>query len=161
MRLSVATKVFLGFVAVLICSAAVSAYGVARLHRIGEGLSLLSRPYMPLARAVSTLDAFHKQRVRNTDNLLDATDPKARSSFIALDRTYMARSVGESLASAQQLVAGAQRTATDRDVLDRLAVRLDDIAADIAKEQTAAEAVIARLERTGRGPDAALEDAIT
>jgi len=161
MRLSVATKVFLGFVAVLICSAAVSAYGVARLHRIGEGLSLLSRPYMPLARAVSTLDAFHKLRVRNTDNLLDATDPKARSSFIASDRTYMARSVGESLASAQQLVAGAQRTATDRDVLDRIAVRLDDIAADIAKEQTAADAVTARLEKTPRGPDAALEDAIT
>src|SRR5467141_3027417 len=135
MRLSVATKVFLGFVAVLICSAAVSAYGVARLHRIGEGLSLLSRPYMPLARAVSTLDAFHKLRVRNTDNLLDATDPKARSSFIASDRTYMARSVGESLASAQQLVAGAQ--------------------------QTAADAVTARLEKTPRGPDAALEDAIT
>ena len=161
MRLSIATKVFLGFVAVLICSAAVSAYGVARLHRIGEGLSLLSRPYMPLARAVSTLDAFHKLRVRNTDNLLDATDPKARSSFIASDRTYMARSVGESLASAQQLVAGAQRTATDRDVLDRIAVRLDDIAADIAKEQTAADAVTARLEKTPRGPDAALEDGIT
>src|SRR5947208_1747596 len=104
MRLSIATKVFLGFVAVLVCSAAVSAYGVARLHRIGEGLSLLSRPYMPLARAVSTLEAFHKERVRNTDYMLDASDLKARSNFIALDRTYLARAVGERLASAQQLV---------------------------------------------------------
>src|SRR5438270_206189 len=161
MRLSIATKVFLGFVAVLVCSAAVSAYGVARLHRIGEGLSLLSRPYMPLARAVSTLEAFHKERVRNTDYLLDASDPKARSNFIALDRTYLARAVGERLASAQQLVAGAQRTATDRDVLDRIAVRLDDVAASIADEQKAADVVTARLERTARGPDPALEDAIT
>jgi two-component system NtrC family sensor kinase len=158
MRLSVATKVFLGFVAVLVCSAAVSAYGVARLHRIGEGLSLLSRPYTPLARAVSTLEAFHKERVRNTDYLLDAADPKTRSNFIALDRNQ-ARVVGERLAFAQQLVAGAQRTATDRDILDRIAVRLDDIAADVAKEQTAAEAVISRLEKAARGPDA--EDAIT
>src|SRR5438309_44121 len=113
MRLSIATKVFLGFVAVLVCSAAVSAYGVARLHRIGEGLSLLSRPYMPLARAVSTLEAFHKERVRNTDYMLDASDPKARSNFIALDRTYLARAVGERLASAQQpirtLTEAAQR----------------------------------------------------
>src|SRR5438067_4307969 len=161
MRLSIATKVFLGFVAVLVCSAAVSAYGVARLHRIGEGLSLLSRPYMPLARAVSTLEAFHKERVRNTDYLLDASDPKARSNFIALDRTYLARAVGERLASAQQLVAGAQRTATDRDVLDRIAVRLDDVAASVADEQKAADAVTVRLERAARGPDAALEDAIT
>src|SRR5207248_8197679 len=135
MRLSIATKVFLGFVAVLVCSAAVSAYGVARLHRIGEGLSLLSRPYMPLARAVSTLEAFHKERVRNTDYLLDASDPQTRSNLIALDRTYQARVVGERLASAQQLVADAQRTATDRDVLDRIAVRLDDVAASIADEQ--------------------------
>ena len=71
MRLSIATKVFLGFVAVLVCSAAVSAYGVARLQRIGQGLSLLSRPYMPLTRAVSTLEAFQKERERNTDRLLD------------------------------------------------------------------------------------------
>src|SRR5438105_2396187 len=161
MRLSIATKVFLGFVAVLVCSAAVSAYGVARLHRIGEGLSLLSRPYMPLARAVSTLEAFHKERVRNTDYMLDASDPKARSNFIALDRTYLARAVGELLASAQQLVAGAQRTASDRDVLDRIAVRLDDVAASVADEQKAADMVTARLERAGRGPDPALEDAIT
>src|SRR6266446_7033960 len=119
MRLSIATKVFLGFVAVLVCSAALSAYGVARLHRIGEGLSLLSRPYMPLARAV-----------------------------------------GERLASAQQLVASAQRTATDRDVLDRIAVGLDDVAASVADEHKAADAVTARLERAARGPDAALEDAI-
>src|SRR5256886_384963 len=161
MRLPIATKVSVGFVAVLVCSAAVSAYGVARLHRIGEGLSLLSRPYMPLARAVSTLEAFHKERVRNTDYMLDASDPKARSNFIALDRTYLARAVGERLASAQQLVAGAQRTASDRDVLDRIAVRLDDVAASVADEQKAADMVTARLERAGRGPDPALEDAIT
>ena len=55
MRLSIASKVFLGFVAVLICSASVSLYGIVRLQRIGRGLSLLSRPYMPLTRAVSTL----------------------------------------------------------------------------------------------------------
>src|SRR5256884_809838 len=160
MRLSIATKVFLGFGGVWVCSAAVSGSGFAGLHRTGEGLSLLSRPYMPLARAVSTLEAFHKERVRNTDYMLDASDPKARSNFVALDRTYLARAVGERLASAQQLVASAQRTATDRDVLDGIAVRLDDVAASVADEQRAAETVTARLEKGARGPDAALEDAI-
>ena len=116
---------------------------------------------MPLARAVSTLEAFHKERVRNTDYLLDASDQKSRSNLVAIDRTYLARVVGERLASAQQLVAGAQRTATDRDVLDRIAVRLDDVAASIADEQKAADVLTARLERAARGPDPALEDAIT
>src|SRR5438445_270737 len=149
MRLSVATKVFLGFVAVLICSAAVSAYGVARLHRIGEGLSLLSRPYMPLARAVSTLDAFHKLRVRNTDNLLDTTDPKARSSFIASDRTYMARSVGESLAAAQRLGRGSpESVAVPEEGGDELAV--------LAREFNAMAQRLAARERELRAQGEAL-----
>ena len=84
MRLSIATKVFLGFVAVLACSAAVSVYGIVRLQRIGRGLSLLSRPYMPLTRAVSTLEAFQKERERSTDRLLDEQDPKARANLIPL-----------------------------------------------------------------------------
>src|SRR5947207_13871596 len=113
MRLSIATKVFLGFVAVLVCSALVSGYGIVRLQRIGRGLSLLSRPYMPLTRAVSTLEAFQKERERSTDRLLDEQNPKTRASLIALDRTYFARAVGERLAFAQQL--GATAGAGERD----------------------------------------------
>ena len=104
MRLSIATKVFLGFVAVLVCSAAVSGYGIVRLQRIGRGLSLLARPYMPLTRAISTLEAFQKERERSTDRLLEETDPRTRANLISLDRTYFARVVGERLTFAQQLV---------------------------------------------------------
>ncbi|HYY52600.1 MAG TPA: ATP-binding protein [Myxococcales bacterium] len=160
MRLSIATKVFLGFVAVLACSAAVSAYGVARLRRIGQGLSLLSRPYMPLTRAVSTLEAFHKERVRNTDRLLDEGNPRARAGFIALDRTYFARVVGERLTYAQQLVGGAQQTASERDALDRIAARLAAVSARVAEEEKAAATLTARLEKGGPA-DATLEDAVT
>ena len=155
MRLSIATKVFLGFVAVLVCSAAVSAYGVARLQRIGRGLSLLSRPYMPLTRAVSTLEAFQKERARSTDRLLDESDPKARANLIALDRTYFARVVGERLAFAQQLVTGALQTTTDREPLDGIAARLSTVAARVADEEKAAAALTARLEKI---PHAASED---
>src|SRR2546428_10422732 len=91
--------------------------------------------------------------------MLDASDPKGGSNFIALDRTYLARVVSERLASAQQLVADAQRTASDRDVLDRIAVRLDDVAASVADEQRAAETVTARPEEGARGPEAPPRDA--
>jgi len=162
MRLSIATKVFLGFVAVLVCSAAVSAYGVARLQRIGRGLSLLSRPYMPLTRAVSTLEAFHKERERSMDSLLDQSDPKMRANLIELDRTYFARVVGERLAFAQQLVAAAQQTATDRDALDRIAARLYAVAARVTDEEKAAAALTMRLPtvRGAASEEASLADAI-
>ena len=146
MRLSIATKVFLGFVAVLACSAAVSAYGVAQLQRIGRGLSLLSRPYMPMTRAVSSLEAFHKLREQSTDRLLDEPDPKVRANLVALDRTYFARVMGERVAFAQQLLAGAQEAAADRATLDRIGARLATVAARVADEEKAASAVTARLE---------------
>jgi signal transduction histidine kinase len=162
MRLSIASKVVLGFVAVLVCSAAVSAYGVARLQRIGRGLSLLSRPYMPLTRAVSTLEAFQKERERSMDNVLDQSDPKERAKLIELDRTYFARVVGERLAYAQQLLAAAQQTATDRDALDRIAARLSAVAARVTDEEKAAAALTARLAtlRGAASEEASLADSI-
>jgi len=162
MRLSIASKVFLGFVAVLVCSAAVSAYGVARLQRIGRGLSLLSRPYMPLTRAVSTLEAFQKERERSMDNVLDQADPKERAKLIELDRTYFAWVVGERLAYAQQLLAAAQQTATDRDALDRIAARLSAVAARVTDEEKAAAALTARLAtlRGAASEEASLADTI-
>jgi signal transduction histidine kinase len=151
MRLSIATKVFLGFVAVLLCSAAVSAFGIARLHRIGERLSLLSRPYMPLARAISSLEAIHKERERSIDWLLNETDPEKRKQWISLDRTLLASVVREQLASAQQLVATAQETAVDRDELDRFAARLSSgVGAQVAEEEKAVAELIARLPQTRR-----------
>ncbi|HUJ26698.1 MAG TPA: ATP-binding protein [Myxococcales bacterium] len=148
MRLSIATKVFLGFVAVLICSAAVSGYGIVRLRRIGRGLSLLSRPYMPLTRAVSTLEAFQKERERSTDRLLEEQDPKARANLLALDQTYFARVVGERLQYAQQLVSSGEQ----REEIDRIAVRLQAVGARIAEEEKMAAAVNRELSRGA--PDA-------
>ena len=162
MRLSIATKVFLGFVAVLACSAAVSGYGIVRLQRIGRGLSLLSRPYMPLTRAVSTLEAFQKERERSTDRLLEEPDARARGNLIALDRTYFARVVGERLAFAQALVASARETAAERDALDRIGARLSAVSARIADEEKAAAVLTAQLEKVQRAPseDPALADPI-
>ena len=148
MRLSIATKVFLGFVAVLICSAAVSGYGIVRLRRIGRGLSLLSRPYMPLTRAVSTLEAFQKERERSTDRLLEEQDPRARANLITLDQTYFARVVGERLAFAQQLVSSAEHG----EELDRIAMRLSAVGERIADEEKMAAALNKALARGA--PDA-------
>jgi signal transduction histidine kinase len=154
--------VFLGFVAVLACSAAVSGYGIIRLQRIGRGLSLLSRPYMPLTRGVSTLEAFQKERERSTDRLLEEPDARARANLIALDRTYFSRVVSERLAFAQQLVASARETTAEGDALDRIAARLAAVAVRIADEEKAAAVLTARLEKVQRAPadDPALADPI-
>jgi two-component system NtrC family sensor kinase len=152
MRLSIATKVFLGFVVVLICSTAVSGYGIVRLKRIGSRLSLISRPYMPLTRQVSTLDAFRKERERSTSILLATADPKERQSRIGLDRTF-ARVESEQLASVQQSIAASQEAGEEPDALDRIAARLTNTGKLIADQDAAAAAVITSFEH-GQEPPA-------
>jgi len=82
---------------------------------------------MPLTRAVSTLEAFQKERERSMDNVLDQSDPKERAKLIALDgRTSLGSSASGRLCAT---VAGLRRqqTATDRDALDRVAARLSAV----------------------------------
>src|SRR5437763_1433424 len=115
---------------------------------------------MPLTRAVSTLEAFHKERVRNTDRLLDEADARARAAFIALDRTYFARVVGERLTYAQQRGGSAQQTARDGGARDRISARLSAVSARVAEEEKAAATLTARLEKGGSA-DPSLEDSVT
>src|SRR5439155_516705 len=83
-RRSIATKVFLGFAAVLVMSGAVSLFGIVQMHRIGQGLSLVSSGYFPLTRIAGSLEAFQKERERSTDGLLAEADPAQRASLIGL-----------------------------------------------------------------------------
>src|SRR5207249_3843515 len=102
MRLSIATRVFLGFAAVLVMSGAVSLFGIVQMHRIGQGLSLVSSGYFPLTRIAASLEGFQRQRERSTDGLLAERDPAQRASLVRLDRTYFARIAEEHLARARE-----------------------------------------------------------
>src|SRR5438094_7548271 len=152
MRLSIATKVFLGFAAVLVMSGAVSLFGIVQMHRIGQGLSLVSSGYFPLTRIAGSLEAFQKERERSTDRLLAEADPAQRASLIALDRTYFARIADERLARAREQIQAAREgaSARDRAALERIDARLQLLSARIAEEDQAASTLAQLLAREGR-----------
>ena len=143
MRLSIATKVFLGFVVVLICSTAVSGYGIVRLKRIGARLSLLSQPYLPLTRTVSQLEAFHKL---SSESILATTDPKEAPKRARRDRANFEQVVAERLAATQKVVSQARAASEAPDALDRIAARLGNIGKLIADENEAAVPVTSARE---------------
>ena len=142
MRLSIATKVFLGFVAVLLTSGFVSVYGIVRLHRIGLGLSLVHR-YSPLVLATGSLEGFQKERERNTERLLTETDPGARRGLV--DRTYFPRVAADLLATERRLIddARAGLTGSERDALDRIGARLTQVGLRIDEQEKEAAALFA------------------
>ena len=154
MRLSIATKIFLGFVVVLISSGAVSLFAVLRVRRIGDGLSLISSGYFPLTREASSFEAFQKERERNTERLLGETNPLARRALLDADRTYFSRTVSDKLQRARALVQQAQKNAEespgDADSLQRIDARLQSLSKQVAQ----AEDESAQLDALIEDPDA-------
>src|SRR5712691_4910778 len=143
MRLSIATKVFLGFAAVLAMSGAVSLFGIVQMHRIGQGLALVSSGYFPVTKIAGSLEAFQKERERSTDRLLEEQDPRQRKALFTLDRTYFARIADERLARAKEQIQTARAGASprDREALDKLDARLSLLAARLAEQDQAAAAL--------------------
>jgi len=144
--------VFLGFAAVLVMSGAVSVFGIVQMHRIGQGLSLVSSGYFPLTRIAGSLEAFQKERERSTDRLLAEADPAQRASLVGLDRTYFARIAEERLARAREQIQSAREGASTRDrtALDRIDARLQLLSARIGEEDQVSAQLAQLLAREGR-----------
>ncbi len=150
MRISIATKVFLGFVAVLVTSGALSIFGIVRMHRIGQSLRLVSSGYFPLTRTAGSMEALQKERTRSSDRLLDESDPRQRHALIDLDRTYFSRAVSERLARAREQVQASLKTAEEaegRELLQGIEARLQGLAERIAAEEAEAAALDTMLEK--------------
>jgi signal transduction histidine kinase len=149
-RISIATKVFLGFVAVLVTSGALSIFGIVRMHRIGTSLRLVSAGYFPLTRTAGSMEALQKERTRSSDRLLDESDPRQRHALIDLDRTYFSRAVAERLLRAREQVQSSLKTAEEaegRELLLGVEARLQGLAERIAAEEAEAAALDALLEK--------------
>jgi two-component system, NtrC family, sensor kinase len=143
MRFGIASKVFFGFSAILAMSASVSVFGIVQMHRIGQGLALVSSGYFPVTKIAGSLEAFQKERERSTDRLLEERDPRQRRALFTLDRTYFARIADERLARAKEQIQTVRAGALprDREALDKLDARLSLLAARLAEQDQAAAAL--------------------
>src|SRR3954467_14875114 len=153
MRFGIATKVFLGFSAILAMSALVSVFGIVQMHQIGQGLALVSTGYFPLSPIAGSLDAFEKERERSTERLIEERDAKVRRSLLRLDRIEFARIADDFLSRAKTHVGVARESASsprDRDALDRIDTRLSLLATRIAEQNQNALALQALSDEADR-----------
>src|SRR3954451_185194 len=153
MRFGIATKVFLGFSAILAMSALVSVFGIVQMHQIGQGLALVSTGYFPLSPIAGSLDAFEKERERSTERLIEERDAKVRRSLLRLDRIEFARIADDFLSRAKAHVGVARESASsprDRDALDKIDTRLSLLATRIAEQNQNALALQALSDEADR-----------
>lgn len=159
-RLSIATRIFLGFAAVLCVFGAVSSFAVWRMHAIGEEIRVVSEGYQPLTKVAAQLETFHKNKQRDTDRLLEEQDPRTQRILIKLARLYFPRIVREKLGEGQILVTEIRRLAgpDEQEFLDALEARLDELATEYDAYDATADALFSGLEAADGQPDAALQE---
>lgn len=127
MRLSLATRIFLGYAVVLVTFGAVSLFSVTELHRGQVEIRLLSEGYLALSQTAATLESFQKNQANDTVRLREQADVAVRRMMIQLARRYffeqMDRQLEEALSLTRRLEDFAPTDETNfiNDVRRRLA----------------------------------------
>jgi two-component system NtrC family sensor kinase len=88
MKLSLATRIFIGYAVVLGTFGAVSIFSVAEMRKNQQEIRLVSQGYLHLSQDASTIDTFHKSQERDTARLQDEKNVEARRAVIRLARLY-------------------------------------------------------------------------
>jgi len=114
MRLSVSSKVFLGFAAVIGTFGAVTLFGVREMHVVGQGLALVSQAYHPLTRLSAQLESSFRESEQATSRLHGEDDPRTRRALLALALDAPPRAAREKVRVAREVVARARELAPDR-----------------------------------------------
>lgn len=95
MRLSLATRIFLGYAVVLVTFGAVSIYSVAEMHWNQLEIRLVSEGYLQLSQSAAAMETMHQNRGKDTEHLgelPEQTSAETRRAFIVLaENSYKGR----------------------------------------------------------------------
>ena len=155
MKLSLATRIFLGYAVVLVTFGAVSLFSVAELHRNQLEIRLVSQGYLQLSQDAAALESFHTNQEKDTERILEEASAETRRGFIRLARLYVPSLMTERLREAQDRareVRGLAPAGEVRFVMD-LESRLAELSLRAQSYGRAAEAVFLVLAREAPAPD--------
>ena len=160
MKLSLATRIFLGYAIVTLTFGAVSIYSVLELRQIGSEIRLVSDGYLALAKATAQLDSFHKSRQRDTERLFAEKAKDARQAILRLAQGYFPQRVQERLAHVTEIARRAAKSApkSERRFLNNLVARFEELSRLYADYEEAGQALFRQLSEDGvldRGSDGA------
>jgi signal transduction histidine kinase len=127
MKLSLATRNFLGYAVVLLTFGAVSIFSVSEMHRNQQEIRLVSQGYMQLSQDAAAIDTFFANQLKDTERLADEKAPETRRALIRLARVYFPPlmlqrlTTGEDKARAAIALAPSSEETFVREIADRFA----------------------------------------
>jgi signal transduction histidine kinase len=147
MKLSLATRIFLGYAVVLVTFGAVSLFSVAELHRNRLEIRLVSQGYLQLSQDAAALESFHTNQEKDTERLLEEESVETRRSLIRLARVYFPPLMSQRLEAARSKAREVLTFAPDSEVpfLRELETRFVDLSARYDAYGRTAETVFTAL----------------
>lgn len=154
MRLSLATRIFLGYAVVLVTFGAVSIFSVTELHRNQGEIRLVSQGYLHLSQHAAAIDTFHKNQQKDTDRLVEEKNGDTRRALIRLARLYFPPLMAQRLAAARERAEQMAQTApgTEAVFLGELKDRFVGLETRHAAYTRAASALFDDLEAASPDP---------
>jgi two-component system NtrC family sensor kinase len=150
MRLSLATRIFLGYAAVLVTFALVSTFSVIEMHQNQVEIQLVSQGYLHLSSDTAAINSLHKFLENQTEGLFEQGSAEKRRALIAIERSYsteMKERMGEAQATARGIREFAP--ASESPFIQELEQKLGDLRRQYTAYEDAANAVFASLESGG------------
>ncbi len=111
MKLSLTTRIFIGYAAVLAAFGAVSLFSVSEMRENQQVIRLVSQGYFLLARDASGIESLHTRQERDTARLLDDKNAETRRANIRLARQYVLPLLTERAAAGQENARRVRDTA--------------------------------------------------
>jgi PAS domain S-box-containing protein len=157
MRAGLSTRIFLGFLVLLLVFAGASALAVRRMHAIREDLVIIHRGYLALARGSTQARALQEAREATVARALATPDPAVRRQLLASGREVgqggeLVEHLDELEALTRQLLVGRARP-VDHAFLER-------VLAECSTARTASGAYDDATTRLADGADDAAEAAL-
>ncbi|AGC46807.1 sensor histidine kinase [Myxococcus stipitatus DSM 14675] len=144
MKLSLATRIFLGYAVVLVTFGLVSLFSVAELHRNRLEIRLVSQGYLQLSQDAAEMEMNHANQQRHTSRMLEEDSAEIRRAIIRLARVYVPTTfISQRLAATRERATQLRAMAPESEVrfIQELESRLAELDTRYREYGRAAESV--------------------
>lgn len=125
-KLSLATKIFLGFMVLLLSAVILAAFSVVEIRNVAKDLRAIKEGHLALARLVAQLETHQQNRFRDLRRGLEESDPKSQQVVLRIAVAYFPDVIRASVEDVRRVCE--RERPTEPAFYDGICQRIDRIA---------------------------------
>jgi two-component system, NtrC family, sensor kinase len=147
-KLSLTTRIFLGYAGVLLTFGGVSLFSVSELHRSQLEIRLVSEGYLSLSQTIAAIETFQANQAKDTERLREEPNLETRKALIRLARLYFPGLMAEKLEAGRVTARHVREFAPDSELrfIDDAIHKLEELSVRFAEYETMADQVFALID---------------